>query len=339
MMRNVLVLGGTAWLGSEIVSQLIVSGDKVTCLARGDSVQAPAGAVFVQADRTSADAYEAVADRAWDEVIELSYDPALVSGAIKALSQTAKHWTLVSSVSVYATNTDPEADESAPLLDPVDLEDYGQAKVAAEFASNEALGDRLLVVRPGLIAGPGDGSDRFSYWVSRFALAGSEPVLTPLTEGRMVQVIDVQDLAAFITRAGSNGVTGVINATGDQHSLADVLNLSAEIASFTGTMISAADEWLLEHDVRFWAGPRSLPLWLPLADVAFAQRDNTAFHAAGGDLMDLGQTVRRILDDEANLGLDRERRSGLSRTEELQLLKQVPGHRTPGQPETKQNVR
>lgn len=323
-MGNVLVLGGTAWLGSEIVRQLIVSGDKVTCLARGDSGQPPAGAVFVQADRTTSDAYKAVADRAWDEVIELSYDPAFVSGAIKALSETAQHWTLVSSVSVYATNTDPDADESAPLLDPVDLEDYGQAKVAAEFASHEALGNRLLIVRPGLIAGPGDGSDRFSYWVSRFALAGSEPVLTPLPEGRLVQVIDVQDLAAFITSAGRNGVTGFINATGDQHPLADVLNLSAEISGFTGIMISAGDEWLLEHDVRFWAGPRSLPLWLPLADIAFAQRDNTAFHTAGGKLMDLERTIRRILDEEVNLGLDRERRSGLSRTEELQLLEQVP---------------
>jgi 2'-hydroxyisoflavone reductase len=323
-MGNVLVLGGTAWLGSGIVRQLIVSGDKVTCLARGDSGQAPAGAAFVQADRTTRDAYEAVADRVWDEIIELSYDPALVSGAIEALSRTAQHWTLVSSVSVYATNTDPDADESAPLLNPVDLEDYGQAKVAAELASSEALEDRLLIVRPGLVAGPGDGSDRFSYWVGRFALAGTGPVLTPVTEGRMVQVIDVQDLAAFLTSAGRNGVTGVINATGDQHPLTDVLNLCAGIAGFTGRMISAADEWLLGHDVRFWAGPRSLPLWLPLTDVAFAQRGNTAFHAAGGQLMDLGRTIQRILDEETNLGLDRERVSGLSRTEELQLLEQVP---------------
>jgi 2'-hydroxyisoflavone reductase len=176
----------------------------------------------------------------------------LVSGAIRELAQNAKHWTLVSSVSVYARNTDPGADESALLLDSVDLEDYGQAKVAAEVTSREALGNRRLVVRPGLIAGPGDNSDRFSYWAGRFAFAGSGPVLTPPVEGRMVQVIDVEGLAVFITRAGRNGLSGVINATGDQHPLADVLELSAEIGGFTGTLIATDDEWLIGHDVRFW---------------------------------------------------------------------------------------
>lgn len=196
-MRNVLVLGGTAWLGFEIAKQLLANGDTVTCLARGDSGQSPVGATFVQADRHLPGGYAAVSSQSWDELIELSYEPALVQGALDALARKAKHWTLVSSVSVYATNTDAGADESAPLLAPVDLQDYGQAKVAAEQVSQEALKDRLLVVRPGLIAGPGDGSDRFSYWVGRFALAGNEPVLSPVTDDRVVQVIDVEDLAVF----------------------------------------------------------------------------------------------------------------------------------------------
>lgn len=179
------------------------------------------------------------------------------------------------------------------------------------------LEDRLLIIRPGLIAGPGDGSDRFSYWVGRFALAGYEPVLSPLTDDRAVQVIDVEDLAAFIAKAG---ITGVVNATGDQHALADVLALCADVAGFTGEIVSASDEWLVKHDARFWAGPRSLPLWIPRADVAFAQRDNTAFHAAGGELKDLRQTVQRTLEAERALGLNRKRRSGLTRSEELELL-------------------
>lgn len=322
-MRNVLVLGGTAWLGREITERLLAGGDNVTCFARGESGRPPAEANFVQAQRTAAGAYTAVASQQWDEVIELAYEPALVTGALEALAAKAKHWTLISSVSVYASNSEPNADENADLLDPVDLEDYGQAKVAAEQASREALSDRLLIVRPGLIAGPGDGSDRFSYWVSRFALAGNDPVLTPVTDNRAVQVIDVQDLARWIVRAGQEGVTGVINATGDQHPLAEVLALAADIAGFNGRMVSADDDWLRKNDVRYWAGPRSLPLWLPEADVPFAQRDNSAFHAAGGDLSDLRQTLQRILDAEKSGGLNRMRRSGLSRDEELQLLDQL----------------
>lgn len=264
-----------------------------------------------------------VAGQLWDEVIELAYEPALVSGALEALAGKAKHWTLVSSVSVYASNTDPGADESAALLDPVDLEDYAQAKVAAEQATKEAIEDRLLIVRPGLIAGPGDGSDRFGYWVSRFALAGSGSVLTPVIEGRVVQVIDIQDLATWIVTAGQAGLSGTYNATGDQHSLEEVLALSAEVAGFKGSTMSAPDEWLLRNDVRYWAGPRSLPLWLPRVDVPFAQRDNSAFHQAGGILRDLRKMLERTLDDEQQRGLGRTRRSGLSRDEELKLLDQL----------------
>nr|WP_051299645.1 hypothetical protein [Arthrobacter castelli] len=144
-----------------------------------------------------------MASQQWGEVIELAYEPALVAGALEALAGKAKHWTLVSSVSVYASNSEPNADESADLLDPVDLEDYGQAKVAAERVSREALGDRLLIVRPELIAGAGDGSDRFSYWVSRFPLAENDPILTPVTDERSIAVPNTAVLAESANSAAS----------------------------------------------------------------------------------------------------------------------------------------
>lgn len=319
-MGKILVLGGTAWLGREIAAQLLAHGHQVTCLARGSSGPAPGGARFLHADRANPAAYADVAGQVWDDVIELSYDPAFVAGALTALSATARHWTLISSVSVYATNDEPGADESAELLDPIDLEEYGQAKVAAERACLDVVGDRLLIARPGLIAGPGDASDRFGYWVSRFALAQDGQVLTPLPDGRAVQVIDVQDLAAWIGQAGRQGITGTFNATGDEHAFADMLTMAADVAGFSGDMVSAPDAWLVDNEVRYWAGPRSLPLWLPAADLAFAQRDNTAFTTAGGVLSDLRHTLARTLDDERARGLDRVRRSGLIREEELHLL-------------------
>ncbi len=326
-MREVLVLGGTAWVGRAIVDALLAQGDEVTCLARGSSGAVAEGARLVRADRTAPGAYAQVAGQAWDEVVELSYDPELVTGALGALAATAGHWTLISTVSVYASNSEPDADEDAAVLEPVDLADYGQAKVAAERASRGAVGERLLIARPGLIAGPGDGSDRFGYWVARLALARSGPVLTLETEGRPVQVIEVGDLARWVASAGRRLVTGTVNATGDQHALPDVLALAAEVAGFSGQLVAAPDAWLVERGVRYWAGPRSLPLWVPAADVAVAQRSNTAFTATGGILSDLRETLARTLDDERARGLDRPRRSGLTRAEELELLHRLDARR------------
>ena len=194
-MTRTLILGGTAWLGREIAEQLTVHGQDVTCLARGVSGAVTRGVTFVRSDRRSPGAYDLVAGEAWDEIIELSYDADLVAGAPEALAGSTAHWTLVASVSVYASNAEPGADEDAILVEPSNLDDYAHAKVAAERTTAAAVGDRLLIARPGLIVGPGDLSDRFSYWVSTLAVAPEEAVLVPNAENRYVQFIDVRDLA------------------------------------------------------------------------------------------------------------------------------------------------
>ena len=183
------------------------------------------------------------------------------------------------------------------------------------------------MARPGLIGGPGDGSDRFGYWVSRFALAQQRrdgPVLSPETAGRWGQVIDVDDLATWLVAAGHAGRHGTVNATGDPHPLQAVLELAAQVAGYRGQVLTAPDDWLREEGVGYWAGPRSLPLWLPVADTAMAQRDNSALRASLGALgltaSPLQATTERTLVDERSRGLDRTRRAGLSRTEELDLL-------------------
>ncbi|MBC7595088.1 MAG: NAD-dependent epimerase/dehydratase family protein [Kineosporiaceae bacterium] len=322
-MTRVLILGGTAWLGREIAEQLAVQGQDVTCLARGESGAVPTGVTFVRSDRRSPGAYDLVAGDAWDDIIELSYDTDLVAGALEALAGSAAHWTLVSSVSVYASNTDPGADEGAILVEPSNLDDYAHAKVAAERATAEAVGDRLLIARPGLIVGPGDMSDRFSYWVSRLAAAPEEPVLVPNAEDRYVQFIDVRDLAGWLVSAGQRGLTGIYNAVGSEHKLSTVLLAAARVAGHTGELISAEDDWLTVHNVNYWAGPRSLPLWLPLSDSAFARRSRSRFLAAGGTERNLQQTLEDVLADERTRGLDRERRSGLTQQEQRLLLAEI----------------
>ena len=329
-MTSVLVLGGTAWLGARVAEAWLARGAAVTCLARGISGDAPQGAQLVRADRTAVGAYDAVAGRDWDEVVELSYSPSLVNSGLEALASRAGHWTLVSTVSVYASTSDAGAAEDAALLPVEDTDDYGQAKVAAERATRSVLGDRLLVARAGLIGGLGDGSDRFGYWVSRFALAqqlGDGPVLVPATTGRWGQVIDVDDLAMWLAAAGEAGQSGTVNAAGESLALQAVLQGAAHVAGYRGEMVGCSDEWLLERGVGYWAGPRSLPLWVPMADAAVAQRDTTALQASltalGLALSPLAATLERTLADERSRGLDRSRRSGLTRKDELELLTQL----------------
>ena len=319
-MRRVLILGGTAWLGRETARLLVGAGAEVTCVARGRSGSVPDGVTFVRADRSRPGAFDAVTGE-WDEVIELAYAPEVVGPSLEALARRAAHWTLISTVSVYARNDRAGDDESATVVEPVELSDYGQAKVAAERASAAALGDRLLILRPGLIAGPGDPSDRFGYWPIRLARGGA--VLTPVLEHRRVQVIDIADLAAFVVRAGRQRLAGVINAVGSSTPMADFFAAVAAVTGFSGRLVQADDEWLLDHDVHYWMGPRSLPLWLPATEVGFATRANEAFLAAGGSLRPLPETIARALGDERRLGDDRDRRSGLTPDDEAGVMAEL----------------
>lgn len=319
-MQRVLVLGGTGWVGRETVRHLLDDGADVTCLARGTSGDVPHGARFVRADRTVAGAYDDLHGE-WDEVIEFSYSPDLVGPALGALADRAAHWTLVSTISVYAHNDEPGADESAALVSPAHLEEYPDAKVAAELASHRRLEGRLLIARPGLIVGPGDPSDRFGYWPARFTRPG--PALLPSSAGRFVQVVDVADLAAWLARAATVGVTGTVNAVGGIHPMKDALESMADAARFAGDRVEVDDDTLLAQDVRYWAGPRSLPLWLPRADTALAQRAGRRFLETGGRVRPLTETIERTLADERRRGVDRERRSGLTAAEERAVFESL----------------
>jgi 2'-hydroxyisoflavone reductase len=318
--RDVLVLGGTAWIGRLVAERLVARGDRVTCLARGTGGSAPAGTRSVAADRDRADAYDEVAGADWDEVVDLTSSAAHARGAVAALADRARHWTLVSTVSVYASFAHPGDDETAALVDPVDLEEYGQAKVAAERAVTAALAGRRMIVRPGLIAGPGDDSDRFGYWPARFALAGDGPVLVPDATDRRVQVLDARDLADLVVEVGVRGLDGAVDAVGESVPLAEALDLAAEAAGSTGGRIVATDGQLADADVRHWAGPRSLPLWLPREAAGMLARSDAGIRALGATRRPLAETMRDVLADERERGLDRPRLSGLTRDEELEVI-------------------
>jgi hypothetical protein len=138
-----------------------------------------------------------------------------------------------------------------------------------------------------------------------------------------VQVIDVRDVASWIVDASRESLTGTFNVVGDQYTLADVIKKAAVLADYSGTMVEATESWLIEHNVNYWAGPRSLPLWLPWSDAAHGQRSNFAFRRAHGRMRSIEMTLADSLEDERRRGLGRERKSGLTRHEELDLLSEL----------------
>lgn len=320
-MTQVLVLGGTGWLSGRIARRWRDAGAHVTCLARGGR-PVPEGTVLLRGDRDDPAVYDRPGEQHWDEVVDISSRARHVREAVAALGDSTAHWTYVSSMSAYSDDTTVGLDESGRLHEPAqegDEYEYGAEKVAAERAVG-SLGERAFIVRPGLIVGEGDPSDRFGYWAAAFDRAGSDPVLVPALAGRYTQVIDVDDVADLLVRGSRHGI---VNAIGDARPLVDVLSRIRSATDHNGELLEASDEWLRRHDVDYWMGERSLPLWLPADMPGFARRDNAAYKASGGRLTPIDETIRRVLQDERARGLDRVRRAGLTRTEEQELIGQL----------------
>ncbi|PYI67922.1 oxidoreductase [Arthrobacter livingstonensis] len=329
-MANILILGGTAWLGRTLAAQAMEAGHAVTCLARGKSGDFPKGMAAIEVDRDGDGAYAGAVSQQWDLVVELTRMPAHARAAVEALSPRARHWIFVSSCSVYADHSTPEVPEEAELLEPLESTEtytpelYGQAKSGCEWLAMATRGNAALVVRPGLIGGPGDPSGRTTYWPLRLADPRG-PVLVPLDDGsayrQHVQLIDVRDLAAFILDAGLAGRTGAVNAVGQAVPLQDALLAAREAAHANPQIVPYRLSTMVADGVSPWSGPRSLPLVLPLeADYAgFARRSDARALEWGLERRPLEETFRDIIACEEPWA-GRQLGAGLSAADEGQLI-------------------
>jgi 2'-hydroxyisoflavone reductase len=229
----------------------------------------------------------------------------------------AGHYVFVSTISVYSDASQP-IDESSPVLEPPDPEPdafdpelYGNLKAGSERALLDVLGDRVAIARAGLIVGPHDPTDRFTYWPRRLAEGGR--VLAPGDPSQPVQFVDARDLGAFLVRLAENRTSGTFNATGPAEPL--TLGETLERIAPEADLVWVDDATLLEEGVGAWM---ELPLWLPGEEYAGLLRaDISRALAAGITFRPLEETARDTLAWSLEAG---EQRPTLSREREREII-------------------
>jgi 2'-hydroxyisoflavone reductase len=331
---KLLILGGTQFVGRHMVERAIARGHEVTLFNRGNKNPFPnLETVIGDRDPQISDGLGALetavkAGRSWDAVMDVNgYVPRIVQASGELLKTAVKRYVFISSVSVYIGFSEPGGTEDTPVIE---LEDasteviaglaYGALKVLCERVVEERYSSRGLIVRPGLVVGPHDHTDRFTYWPDRIAKGGE--VLTSKPPEAVTQFIDARDLADFILHATETNLSGVFHASGPGMSIQTVLETCKSVTGSNAHFNYLDENFLIEHGVNPWMGPDSLPLWLstdPNDKGAFQLDVNKALEA-GLKIRALEQTVRDTLAWAQSRGADHEWKSGLTAARETELL-------------------
>ncbi len=357
---KLLILGGTRFVGHHLVEAALARGHQVTLFNRGQhnaasGVAADVRVEFIQGDR-HADLAR-LSGRTWDAAIDTCGQlPKSVSESATALAGSVHRYVFISTISVYADTSAPGMTESAALqeltsaqlqlidgIDPANPhasphfgELYGGLKVLCEQAAMRAIPGRVLCLRPGLIVGSRDYTDRFGYWVQRVARGGE--VLAPGAPQRHLQVIDMADLAAWTIdmlerdAAGTFAAVGTINAVGPpgQLTMAGLLAACQQVSASDAKFTWVSDQFLEQNDIAPWS---ELPLWIPhsMTDMAgFMQLSDAKAAAAGLVTRPVQRTIEDIRQWLASPGLAKPPKNSLDAAKEAKLLAlwhaQAPAH-------------
>lgn len=264
---NILVLGGTGFLGPHMVREALRRGHTVTLFnrARTNSSLFP-DLETIKGDRDNG--LDGLKGRSWDAVLDNSgYVPRHVQDSARLLAANTDRYVYTSTVSVYADfkvhnlESSPLATIADETIEEVTDETYGPLKALCEKrAASEIAADKLTIIRPTYVCGPGDHTDRFSYWPIRTRKGGE--MIWPGKPGDVIQIIDVNDLANFTVDCVDRKVSGVFNAVNSagKYTMADLLEDSQAVSGTTVDAQWVSEEFLYENDL---AGGRSIPIWNP----------------------------------------------------------------------------
>ena len=260
---NILVIGGSVFVGKHIVEAALSRGHQVTVFNRGSRQVAYSQSVeHVQGDRTT-DLHR-LQGRQFDSVVDCcAYTPEHMAQAVAALQPLTNHYVFISTISVYQRFPSGVAyDETAAVAQ--GNAGYGALKARAEELIEAGFPGRVAHVRPGLIVGPDDPSGRFAYWPVRVAAGGA--VLAPGRPERPIHFIDVRDLAAWCVVLAEAKKAGVFNAAGPSETMASFLNQCQRVCNPQARFIWVNDDALTAAQVAPWTG---IPLWIPETDADF----------------------------------------------------------------------
>ncbi len=298
--KKILVLGGTRFLGPAVVNYATERGHTVTLFNRGKTNPG----MFPKLETLIGDRdgkLDALKGRQWDAVVDTSgYVPRIVKMSAELLAPSVKQYVFISSISVYPETVPPHADESAAVAtmeDPKDeevMKNYGALKALCEKEVSKAFPSGATNVRPGLIVGPEDPTDRFTYWPVRLARGGE--VLAPGDGTDKVQWIDVRDLGAWVVRMIEGSQTGTYNATGPEKpvSMKEMLEACKKGVKSDATLVWAPAPFLEEQKVGPWM---DMPLWIPGASesAGMTQVNNGKATAKGLKFRPLPETAADTL--------------------------------------------
>lgn len=321
---NLLLLGGTRFVGLHITAAALARGHRVTLFNRGTTNPA----LFPEAEKLRGDRggdLSALKGRRWDAVIDINaYLPRHVRATAELLKDAVDRYVFISTISVYEDLSVPGTTEESPLKEPhpedEDLDDmppggYGRLKVLCERVAEAALPGRVLRVRPCIVVGPEDHTRRFPYWVVRVAHGGE--VLAPGRPERPVQIIDARDLASWVVEMTERREAGVYNVVGPKGVLTmrEMLETCREVSGSDARFTWGSDELLKERGIK-------LPLWQPEKEEGVDAVRNDKAIAQGLTFRPLAETVRDTLAWAS--GAPEERASSrLTPEREAELLRKV----------------